>query len=154
MRTTIDLPDSVFRETKALAAMRGITMKQFILEAIEQAKKTVAVVCAQNQYNIGDRKSEDTLKYCEKHKLGFIPWFPVAAGQLARSGGPLDAAAKRHHATVAQLSLAWLLHHSPVTLPIPGTSSVAHLEENIGAGAVKLSADEWKMIESEGAKAK
>ncbi|MGA7314999.1 MAG: aldo/keto reductase [Silvibacterium sp.] len=142
------------KELQNQGKIRHVGLSEVSSKEIEQAKKTVAIVCAQNQYNIGDRKSEDTLKYCEKHKLGFIPWFPVAAGQLARSGGPLDAAAKRHHATVAQLSLAWLLHHSPVTLPIPGTSSVAHLEENIGAGAVKLSADEWKTIESEGAKAK
>jgi pyridoxine 4-dehydrogenase len=142
------------KELQNQGKIRHVGLSEVSSKEIEQAKKTVAIVSAQNQYNIGDLRSEDTLKYCERHKLGFIPWFPVAAGQLARSGGPLDAAAKRHHATVAQLSLAWLLDHSPVTLPIPGTSSVAHLEENIGAGAVKLSADEWKTIESEGAKAK
>lgn len=140
------------KELQNQGKVRHVGLSEVSSKEIEQAKKTVAIVSAQNQYNIGDRKSEDTLQYCEKHKLGFIPWFPVAAGALARPGGPLDAAAKRDHATVAQLSLAWLLHHSPVTLPIPGTSSIPHLEENIGAGAVKLSEDEWKTIEHEGTK--
>ena len=84
------------------------------------------------------------VEYCTKHKLAFIPWFPVAAGKLAQPGGKLDAAAKAHGTTVSQLSLAWLLHHSPVMLPIPGTSSVEHLEENIAAAEVNLSASEWE----------
>jgi pyridoxine 4-dehydrogenase len=91
---------------------------------------------------------EDVVEYCTKHKLAFIPWFPVAAGKLAQPGGKLDAAAKAHGATVSQLSLAWLLHHSPVILPIPGTSSVEHLEENVGAASVKLTDAEWKEIEA------
>lgn len=114
---------------------------------IDQARKVIDIVSVQNQYNISDRQHEDVLEYCEKNNLAFIPWFPVAAGKLAEPGGVLDAAAKRHNATVSQLSLAWLLHRSPVMLPIPGTSSVEHLEENIGAGEVKLSAGEWKEIE-------
>lgn len=122
-------------------------------EEIERAKKTVAIVSVQNKYNMGDRNHEKTLQYCEKHHLGFIPWFPVAAGALARPGGPLDEVARRHHASVAQLSLAWLLHHSPVILPIPGTSSVEHLEENVASVGVKLSADEWKAIEGTSSKA-
>jgi len=101
----------------------------------------------QNQYNVGDRQHEDVLQYCEKHKLAFIPWFPVAAGRLARPGGKLDKVAKRHGATVSQLSLAWLLHHSPVILPIPGTSSVAHLEENLKAAGISLSPEDMKAIE-------
>ena len=87
------------------------------------------------------------LAYCQRDGIAFIPWFPVAAGKLAQPGGKLDGAAKRHGATVSQLSLAWLLHRSPVMLPIPGTSSVAHLEENIAAVSVKLSNAEWKEIE-------
>ena len=87
------------------------------------------------------------LHYCEQNSLAFIPWFPVAAGKLAKPGGPLDAAAKRHGASIAQLSLAWLLHRSRVMLPIPGTSSVAHLEENVAAVDVKLSDAEWQQIE-------
>jgi aryl-alcohol dehydrogenase-like predicted oxidoreductase len=80
--------------------------------------------------------------------LAFIPYFPVAAGKLAQPGGPLDATARNHEATIAQISLAWLLHHSPVTLPIPGTSSVKHLEENMAAAKVQLTPEEWKAIES------
>ena len=87
------------------------------------------------------------LQYCEKHGLAFIPWFPVAAGKLAKPGGKLDQVAKRHGSTVSQLSLAWLLHRSPVMLPIPGTSSVAHLEENLKAAEISLSAEDMKAIE-------
>jgi aryl-alcohol dehydrogenase-like predicted oxidoreductase len=104
-------------------------------------------VSVQNQYNIGDRRHEDVVEYCTRNKLAFIPWFPVAAGKLARPGGKLDATAKAHGATISQLSLAWLLHRSPVMLPIPGTSSVTHLEENIAAAGVNLSVAEWKEIE-------
>ncbi len=116
---------------------------------IEQAQKILPVVSVQNQYNIGDRQHEDTLQFCEKHGIAFIPWFPVAAGKLAKEGGPLDQAAKRHGATVAQLALAWLLHRSPVMLPIPGTSSVKHLEENTAAAGFKLADNEWTDIEAE-----
>jgi aryl-alcohol dehydrogenase-like predicted oxidoreductase len=115
---------------------------------IDQARKVIEIVSVQNQYNLGDRQHEDVVEYCTKHKLAFIPWFPVAAGKLAQPGGKLDATAKAHGASVSQLSLAWLLHHSPVMLPIPGTSSVAHLEENIAAAGVHLSDAEWKDIEN------
>ena len=91
------------------------------MDEIERAQKTVKIVSVQNEYNIGNRKSEEVLKYCEANGIGFIPWYPVAAGALAKPGGVLDEAAKRHEATVAQLALAWLLHRSPVLLPIPGT---------------------------------
>ncbi len=114
---------------------------------IDQARKVIEIVSVQNQYNVGDRQHEDVLQYCEKHKLAFIPWFPVAAGKLAQPGGKLDKVAKRHGATVSQLSLAWLLHRSPVMLPIPGTSSVAHLEENLKAADIALSAEDMKAIE-------
>ena len=119
---------------------------------IDQARKVIEIVSVQNQYNLGDRQHEDVVDYCTKHNLGFIPWFPVAAGKLARPGGPLDAAAKKHHATTAQLSLAWLLHRSPVVLPIPGTSSVKHLEENVAAASLKLDDAEWKAIEDDAKK--
>ncbi len=114
---------------------------------IEQARKVVDIVSVQNQYNLGDRRHEDVVDYCAKNNLGFIPWYPVAAGKLARPGGLLDTAAKRHDATVAQLSIAWLLHRSPVILPIPGTSSVKHLEENLASASVQLDESEWKTIE-------
>jgi pyridoxine 4-dehydrogenase len=119
---------------------------------IEQVQKILPVASVQNRYNIGDREHEDTLQFCEKNNIAFIPWFPVAAGKLAQPGGPLDTAAKRHDATVSQLALAWLLHHSPVMLPIPGTSSVKHLEENTAAANLKLDASEWTAIEDEVAK--
>jgi pyridoxine 4-dehydrogenase len=128
--------------------IRHIGLSEVKPQEIEQAQKVVKIVSVQNQYNIGDRQHEDVLEYCEKHGLAFIPWFPVAAGKLAQPGGKLDAAAKKHGATVSQLSLAWLLHRSPVMLPIPGTSSVKHLEENIAAANVKLSDAEWAEIEA------
>ena len=127
--------------------IRHVGLSEVKPHEIEQARKVIEIVSVQNKYNIGDRAHEDTLEYCEKHNIAFIPWFPVAAGKLAEPGGKLDAAAKQHNATVSQLSLAWLLHRSPVILPIPGTTSVDHLEENIGAANVQLSDAEWKEIE-------
>ena len=115
---------------------------------IEEARKTVEIVSVQNEYNLGQRKSEATLDYCEKNTIAFIPWFPVAAGRLAQPGGKLDEAAKKHGATVSQLSLAWLLHRSPVILPIPGTSSIEHLEENVKAQDLDLSDAEWADLEA------
>ena len=115
---------------------------------IEQARKVVEIVSVQNKYNIGDRAHEDVLEYCTREKIAFIPWFPVANGELARPGGKLDQAARQHGATVSQLSLAWLLHHSPVILPIPGTASLEHLEENVKAQDVTLTDSEWADIET------
>lgn len=128
--------------------IRHVGLSEVKPHEIDQARKVIDIVSVQNQYNIGDRQHEDVVDYCTKHKLAFIPWFPVAAGKLAKPGGKLDAAAKAHNATVSQLSLAWLLHRSPVILPIPGTSSLQHLEENIAAAEVTLSAAEWKDIEN------
>ena len=128
--------------------IRHVGLSEVKPHEIDRARKVVDIVSVQNQYNLGDRQHEDVVDYCTKHKLAFIPWFPVAAGKLAKPGGKLDSAARKHHATVSQLSLAWLLQHSPVILPIPGTSSVEHLEENIAAADVKLSDTEWKEIEA------
>jgi pyridoxine 4-dehydrogenase len=127
--------------------IRHVGLSEVKPHEIDQARKVIEIVSVQNQYNIGDRRHEDVVEYCTKNKLAFIPWFPVAAGKLAKPGGKLDATAKAHGATISQLSLAWLLHRSPVVLPIPGTSSVEHLEENIAAAGVNLSAAEWKAIE-------
>jgi aryl-alcohol dehydrogenase-like predicted oxidoreductase len=127
--------------------IRHIGLSEVNAAEIEEARKTVEIVSVQNEYNLGNRKSEAVLEYCEKHNIAFIPWFPVAAGKLAREGGPLDTVAKKHEATVSQLSLAWLLHRSPVILPIPGTSSIPHLEENVKSQDVELSPEEWKQIE-------
>lgn len=127
--------------------IRHIGLSEVNAQEIERAQKTVNIVSVQNRYNISDREHERTLQYCEKHNLGFIPWFPVAAGKLAHPGGPLDDAAHKHGVSVAQISIAWLLHHSPVMLPIPGTSSVRHLEENIAAANLQLSDEDWQAIE-------
>ncbi len=129
--------------------IRHIGLSEVKPTEIEQVQKLTKVVSVQNLYNIGDRKHEDTLEFCEKHGIGFIPWFPVAAGKLAQEGGPLDKAAKRHDATVSQLAIAWLLHRSPVMLPIPGTSSTEHLEEITRAASLKLDSKEWAEIEAE-----
>ena len=128
--------------------IRHIGLSEVNASEIERASKTVKIVSVQNEYNIANRKSEKMLAYCEEHGLAFIPWFPVAAGDLAKPGGVLDQAAKRHGATVAQLALAWLLHRSPVMLPIPGTSAVGHLEENVASAGVELGTDEWSKIEA------
>jgi pyridoxine 4-dehydrogenase len=128
--------------------IRFVGLSEVTVEQIKQARKTVEIVSVQNEYNLGNRKSEAVLEYCEREGLAFIPWFPVAAGKLAQPGGKLDRLAKQHGATVGQLSLAWLLHRSPVMLPIPGTSSVAHLEENLKAADLMLSDAEWKDLEA------
>jgi pyridoxine 4-dehydrogenase len=128
--------------------IRHVGLSEVKPHEIDQARKVIEIVSVQNQYNIGDRRHEDVVEHCTKHKIAFIPWFPVAAGKLANPGSKLDAAVKVHGATVSQLSLAWLLQHSPVILPIPGTTSVQHLEENIAAASVKLTEAEWKEIEA------
>jgi aryl-alcohol dehydrogenase-like predicted oxidoreductase len=128
--------------------IRFVGLSEVSVEQIKQARKVVDIVSVQNEYNVGNRKSEAVLEYCEREGIAFIPWFPVAAGKLAQPGGKLDELAKKHDATVSQLSLAWLLHRSPVMLPIPGTSSVEHLEENLKSANVTLSDEEWKSLES------
>jgi aryl-alcohol dehydrogenase-like predicted oxidoreductase len=131
--------------------IRHIGLSEVKVPEIEQARKVCKIVSVQNQYNMTDRKHEDVLDYCTKEGIAFIPWAPVAAGKMAQPGGKLDEAAKKHNATVGQLSLAWLLHRSPVIVPIPGTSSVEHLEENIRAEDVTLTDAEWAEIEAEAA---
>ena len=128
--------------------IRHIGLSEVKPKEIEQARKVAKIVSVQNLYNVSDRQHEDALEYCEKEGLAFIPWFPVASGKLAQPGGKLDELAKKHGATVSQISLAWLLHRSPVMLPIPGTSSVAHLEENLKAAEISLSDEELKAIET------
>ncbi len=128
--------------------IRHIGLSEVKVPEIEQARKVVEIVSVQNKYNLGDRAHEDVLGYCEQNDIAFIPWFPVAAGELARAGGKLDSFAKRHSLTVSQLSLAWLLHRSPVMLPIPGTSNLKHLEENLKAASVSLTQDEWDEVEA------
>jgi pyridoxine 4-dehydrogenase len=137
----------VIKKLQEQGKIRHVGLSEVKPHEIDQARKVIDVVSVQNQYNLGDRQHEDVVDYCTTHKLAFIPWFPVAAGKLAQPGGKLDAVAKKHNATVSQLSLAWLLQRSPVILPIPGTTSIEHLEENLAAANVTLTAAEWKEIE-------
>jgi aryl-alcohol dehydrogenase-like predicted oxidoreductase len=113
---------------------------------IEEARRHFPVATVQNRYNLAERQSEDVLAYAQDHGIGFIPWFPLAAGSLLPPGGVLDAIARRHGATPGQVALAWLLRRSPVMLPIPGTSSMAHLRENAGAWDVTLSDEEFAAL--------
>jgi aryl-alcohol dehydrogenase-like predicted oxidoreductase len=111
----------------------AIGLSEVSVDDIEQVRKLADVVTVQNLYNLTNGNSEDVLDYCTREGIGFIPWYPIAAGKLARPGGPVDELAKKYDATAAQVALAWLLARAQVVLPIPGTSSVAHLEENMGA---------------------
>jgi pyridoxine 4-dehydrogenase len=114
---------------------------------LEIALDIVPVASVQNRYNLSDRSSEAVLQACEREGVGFMPWDPLATGKLARPGGPLDDVAERHDVTSSQVALAWLLGHSPAMLPIPGTSSVAHLEENVAAAMLELTDEEIAMLE-------
>jgi aryl-alcohol dehydrogenase-like predicted oxidoreductase len=116
------------------------------VDELERGLALTEIVTVQNRYNLTDRSSEDVLDACEARAIGFIPWFPLATGNLARPGGPLDEIARRHDATPAQVALAWLLARSDVMLPIPGTGSVEHLEENLGAARVRLDPDEVERL--------
>jgi pyridoxine 4-dehydrogenase len=136
------------KKLQTAGKVRHIGLSEVSVAEIEQARKVVEIVSVQNEYNLGNRKSEAVLEYCEREGIAFIPWFPVASGKLAQPGGKLDELAKKHEATVSQLSLAWLLHRSAVILPIPGTSSVEHLEENLKAADVTLSEAEMQELEA------
>jgi aryl-alcohol dehydrogenase-like predicted oxidoreductase len=136
------------KEMQTAGKIRHVGLSEVSPEEIERARKVLPIVSVQNRYNIADRKWENTLIYCEKEGLGFMPWSPIGGSRGLKSGDALEAAAKAHGVSVVQLALAWLLHRSPVMLPIPGTSSVAHLEENVAAAAVKLSPAEWKTIDA------
>jgi aryl-alcohol dehydrogenase-like predicted oxidoreductase len=120
----------------------AIGLSQVTVGQIEQARQIAEIATVQNRYNLTDRSSADVLDYCEREGIGFIPWAPVAAGELARPGGPVDRIATAHGAAPSQVALAWLLARSEVMLPIPGTSKVAHVDENIAAAKLRLSAQE------------
>jgi pyridoxine 4-dehydrogenase len=136
------------KKLQTAGKIRFVGLSEVNVKEIEQARQVINIVSVQNEYNLGNRKSEAVLEYCEREGIAFIPWFPVAAGKLAQPGGKLDELAKKHDATVSQLSLAWLLHRSPVMLPIPGTSSVEHLEENLKAADLTLDDSEWQELEA------
>ncbi|PYK72721.1 MAG: oxidoreductase [Verrucomicrobia bacterium] len=127
--------------------IRHVGLSEVSPEEIERARKVLPIASAQNQYNIDKRRWEKTLTYCEKEGLGFMPWSPIG-GNRGLKDNALEAAAGGYRASVIQLALAWLLHRSPVMLPIPGTSSVAHLEENVAAAKLKLTAEDWKRVDA------
>jgi pyridoxine 4-dehydrogenase len=134
----------VLAELKDEGKIGAIGLSEVSIEQLDQVRAITEIATVQNLYNLTDRKSEDVLDYCTREAIGFIPWFPIAAGDLAKPGGPVDEIAKRHEATAVQVALAWLLARAQIVLPIPGTSSVAHLEENLEAGPLyqRLSRDE------------
>src|SRR5438552_4320201 len=139
------------KKAQDVGKIRHVGLSEVTVAEIERAKKVVPIVSIQNRYNITDRESEAALNYCEQQKMGFIPWAPIGGSgtrSLSKAGNALEAEAKRHNVRVVQLALAWLLQKSPVMLPIPGTSSLAHLEENIAAEKLQLSAEEWKRIDA------
>jgi aryl-alcohol dehydrogenase-like predicted oxidoreductase len=123
-----------------------IGLSEVTVSQIQEARAIADIVSVQNLYNPADRHAEDVLDYAERESLGFIPWFPMATGQLARPGGPLDTLAKTYGASPSQLALAWLLHRSPVMLPIPATSRVSHLEENTRAAQITLRDAEFQAL--------
>ena len=127
-----------FADLQEQGKIKHIGLSEVTVAQVKQAQKTVKVVSVQNRYSVSDRSAEDVLIYCEQQKIGFIPWFPLGAGKLAEPGGKLARAASSLNISASQLALAWLLWRSPVMLPIPGTSSVAHLEENVATASLKL----------------
>jgi aryl-alcohol dehydrogenase-like predicted oxidoreductase len=128
----------------------AVGLSEVSTDQIDEVRKIVDIATVQNLYNVSRRDSEDVVDYCVREALGFIPWFPIAAGKLAQPGGPVDDVAEAHEATPAQVALAWLLGRAQIMLPIPGTSTVAHLEENIGAAYVHLSRDEIDVLTAAG----
>ena len=145
----VPMEDSLgaLKEMQSAGKIRHIGLSEVSPEQVERARKVVPIVTVQNRYNITDRKWDSTLTYCEKEEIGFMPWAPVG-GSRGMTSAALEKAAKDHGVTIYQLGLAWLLHRSPVMLPIPGTSSLAHLEENMAARKIQLSPEEWKTIEA------
>jgi pyridoxine 4-dehydrogenase len=126
--------------------IRHIGLSEVSLSELERARELAPIATVQNLYNLTNRKSEDVLDYCEEHRIGFIPWFPLATGQLAQPGGPLERIGSEQGAAPSQLALAWLLKRSPAMLPIPGTSSVAHLEENLAAAEIELTDEQFEAL--------
>lgn len=134
------------KELQRAGKIRHIGVSEVSVKEIKQARRFAKIVSVQNLFNLGHQQSAAVLDYCTEEELAFIPWFPLAAGKLARPDGPLERAAKAHDASVSQLALAWLLQRSHVVLPIPGTSSVEHLKENVGGASVRLTKNEWDAI--------
>ncbi|PYL18602.1 MAG: oxidoreductase [Verrucomicrobia bacterium] len=133
------------KEMQTAGKIRHVGLSEVSPAEIERARKVVPIVSTQNRYNVEDRKWEKAIDYCEKENLGFLPWFPVGGGRGVKSAA-LDAVAKARGVTVYQVALAWLLQRSPVMLPIPGTSNIQHLEDNVAAAKLKLTPEEWKTL--------
>jgi aryl-alcohol dehydrogenase-like predicted oxidoreductase len=140
----------VMKEMQDEGLIRHLGLSEVSVEEIQAAQEVFEVATVQNLYNLTNRAAEDVLDHCEEHGIGFIPWFPLAAGKLARPGGPVAEAARAHDATPGQIALAWLLHRSPVMLPIPGTGSVAHLEENVAAAGIELTQEQFEALDDAG----
>jgi pyridoxine 4-dehydrogenase len=151
-RTPLEESLGALKQMQDQGKIRHIGLSEVTPAEIEDARKIVDIVSVQNRYSLADRRNEETLRYCEQQGIAFLPWYPMAGGKQLKPDHPsaqaLAALAARHSASIAQLSLAWLLQKSPVLLPIPGTSKVAHLEENIAAAALTLSPAEWTELES------
>jgi aryl-alcohol dehydrogenase-like predicted oxidoreductase len=140
----------LMKELQDEGKVRHLGLSEVSVEEIKAAQEIFEVATVQNLYNLTSRQSEDVLGYCEQQGIGFIPWFPLAAGRLAEPGGAVAEIAAAHHATAGQVALAWLLARSPVMLPIPGTSSVAHVQENVAAAELELTADELARLDEAG----
>jgi len=150
-RTPLEESLGALKRMQDQGKIRHIGLSEVTAAEIEEAEKFVKVTTVQNRYSLADRRHEETLAYCEKRGIGFLPWYPIAGGKMLKAEHPsaqtLGQIAARHGASLAQVSIAWLLQRSPVMLPIPGTSKVKHLEENVAAAGLKLSAEEWTEAE-------
>lgn len=146
--TQVPVADQIgaFKELQDAGKVRHIGLSEVSVEQLKEAQKTAEIVSVQNMFNLSSRDAEPLLEHCTNEGIGFIPWFPLATGKLSSEGSALTELAQQHDATPSQLALAWLLHRSPVMLPIPGTSTVAHLEDNLGAAAIELSDDEQQAL--------
>ncbi len=140
-------------EMKQQGLIRHLGLSEVTVEQIRAAERFFPVATVQNLYNLVDRKSEDVLAYCEQRGIGFIPWFPLAAGHLAEPGGVVDGVARKLGATPSQVALAWVLKRSPVILPIPGTAKVKHLEDNVSAASLRLSQEDFAALDNAGREA-
>ena len=151
-RTPLEESLGALKRMQEQGKIRHIGLSEVTPEEIEDAEKIVPIVTVQNKYSLAERKHEETLKYCERRGIGFLPWYPIAGGKLLKAEQPgaqsLAALAVRHSVSVPQLSLGWLLQRSPVMLPIPGTARIAHLEENVAAAQINLSGAEWAEVEA------
>jgi len=143
----VPMEDSLgaLKEMQSAGKIRHVGLSEVSTQEIDRARKILPIVSVQNRYNVSDRKWDKVVDYCEKENLGFLPWFPVGGGRGVKSSA-LESIAKAHNASVYQVALAWLLQRSPVMLPIPGTSKIEHLEDNVAAAKLKLTPEEWKSL--------